>query len=44
MDKFKCNIIFNCMKKVITLVKRGINAYLKALAKYPPTGVFPFGI
>ncbi len=32
------------MKKFLSLIKRGVNAYLNALAKYPPTGTIPIGI
>ena len=34
------------MKKILSLIKKGVNAYLNALAKspYTPTGTIPFGI
>ena len=34
------------MKKILSLIKKGVNAYLNALAKYPhtPTGTIPVGI
>lgn len=34
------------MKKILSLIKKGVNAYLKALAKcpYTPTGTIPLGI
>ena len=37
---------YNNMKKILSLIKRGVNAYLTALSKcnYTPTGTIPFGI
>ena len=34
------------MKKILSLIKRGVNAYLTALSKcnYTPTGTILFGI
>nr|DAG87842.1 MAG TPA: hypothetical protein [Crassvirales sp.] len=34
------------MKKILSLIKKGVNAYLNALAKYPytPSGTIPTGI
>ena len=34
------------MKKILSLIKKGVNAYLNALTKcpYTPTGTIPFGI
>ena len=34
------------MKKILSLIKKGVNAYLTALSKcnYTPTGTIPFGI
>lgn len=34
------------MKKILSLIKKGVNAYLNVLAKYPytPSGTIPTGI
>ena len=34
------------MKKILSLIKKGVNAYLNALAKcpYTPSGTIPVGI
>ena len=34
------------MKKILSLIKKGVNAYLNALAKYPYalSGTIPIGI